>query len=1277
MNKYLKKIQICFLAITLALTMINVNVPNTVSAAGGVVFEDDFEGKSGWEDLALKYPYWGSSNGGGVSVSSDGLPDNGNCVVINKHTGSSLVAKPQNSLVGNVDISFDMMMNGRSVDGIYLCDQNGNMNGNEWLLRVEWEQGSGTYGLFPYKVGSWNAQKMYTLRQNQWINVRMSFDVDNQKYSIWIAEEGKEPVKVISEMSVLPENRLYGIAFFYPDYNGAGVGESQIGDFKMDNFKMSQLVLNTGVDEDFNSYDSIDDLPGDWTIDNPENVSIVDGKLKLISDATVENIHKPYAADSLMVRGDLQYSEDASAGDSLKVSVVSGKTVVSILYVQADGKINGQPMEGLTAGENFHFDATVDKGKYTVSIDGKPTVEGTFAQDISAGITGLIIQTSGEAAWSIDNLKTMPALSHEQMEEIQQDLAAVEIEKPAPGVVLNLPTKGQNGCEITWECNPESVINVQTGEVNYPDWELGPTDVVLTCKVTKYAMTLSKNFTYHMEPAINNLFVNGDFEQLDEDGRPKGWFSTSSRPLEASDMAQHGNKSTLVSGRGDSIHSGAQYISLKPNRKYHFSGYVKLADETVEGQDGRISAWIQGGRINSDAGDNTNYAASVSAFYMNTDDWINIHSDFDTYVTPQEWPNTAYIFPFPVGSTTLSFYMDNFEIYEYVLKSLSIKGDDVLEAPSKGETVKKFRADAVNQYGNKTGMENLEFEWSIDEPVKGVSINSNGELTVSEYAENQTIQLTCKAKEGTVAGSTWISATKSVSIKNNISDKPKVHNLTVSGSVTAGKTIKAEYEYFQKDGIAEGESDIKWYMSDSYDGTYDEIKDKNGFELYIDENLAEKFIKFSVIPKTSTGVSGDNVFGPIITKSREPIAGGVSIEGNAIVGKKITGVYTFIDYNGDEEGDSIYSWLIADDAESDTFSVIEGANEKELAVTEDMEDKFIKFRVVPVSKNAPESGEAVQSAPLAGPAKPEVKNVKISGRASSGSVLSVEYTYYDKNNDAENNSIIKWYSGDTLLQESATYTPTKADEGKRITAEVTPVSENYPFKGTPVKSEPVTISKSGGGYSVGGGGSKGSGSGSTVSAPSEPVIDHITPSKEPVTFDDITSHWAKQDIIELTKLGIIKGKSDTAFAPNDNITRAEFLACIMRSLNVETVPYSGAFSDVSSADWYADTVQTALKYGIISEAERFNPNVYVTREGIAKMAARAYMYMMNNQWQWDCDLSAFSDHEQISDWAIGYVSGCVSLGLIQGYSDGTIKPSANATRAQAAVIMNRLINLIY
>ncbi|MBE7025009.1 MAG: S-layer homology domain-containing protein, partial [Ruminococcaceae bacterium] len=55
------------------------------------------------------------------------------------------------------------------------------------------------------------------------------------------------------------------------------------------------------------------------------------------------------------------------------------------------------------------------------------------------------------------------------------------------------------------------------------------------------------------------------------------------------------------------------------------------------------------------------------------------------------------------------------------------------------------------------------------------------------------------------------------------------------------------------------------------------------------------------------------------------------------------------------------------------------------------------------------------------------------------------------------------------------------------------------------------------------------------------------------------------------------------------------------------------------------------------------------------------------------DLTAFSDAAAIADYAAAHVSAMIASGLIKGNADGTINPQGNTTRAESAVIMDRIL----
>ena len=171
-------------------------------------------------------------------------------------------------------------------------------------------------------------------------------------------------------------------------------------------------------------------------------------------------------------------------------------------------------------------------------------------------------------------------------------------------------------------------------------------------------------------------------------------------------------------------------------------------------------------------------------------------------------------------------------------------------------------------------------------------------------------------------------------------------------------------------------------------------------------------------------------------------------------------------------------------------------------------------------------------------------------------------------------------------------------------------------------------------------------------------------------------HWAKNEIEYLYDAGIILGKQDNIFAPEDKITRAEFLALIIRALSIDETDYSGTtFIDVSSDDWYSTAIETGLKLGLIAEDDFFRPNDPVNREEMVKMIIEAYIIkkeiIITDEYQSD-----YADEADISSWAIEYVNQADYLNLVKGVGNGRFAPKENATRAQAAVIIKRLLEKI-
>ncbi|RKP53012.1 hypothetical protein D7Z26_14825 [Cohnella endophytica] len=181
------------------------------------------------------------------------------------------------------------------------------------------------------------------------------------------------------------------------------------------------------------------------------------------------------------------------------------------------------------------------------------------------------------------------------------------------------------------------------------------------------------------------------------------------------------------------------------------------------------------------------------------------------------------------------------------------------------------------------------------------------------------------------------------------------------------------------------------------------------------------------------------------------------------------------------------------------------------------------------------------------------------------------------------------------------------------------------------------------------------------------------------SFGDIAKHWASDDITLLANKRIVSGVSANAFAPNRNISRAEFATLVVRALGLDTT--SGAktaFTDVKSTAWYASYVETAARYGIIRGMTdgTFHPEKEVTRAEMAVMLAQAMQVAQAQAANSGSAVSFSRDNGKIADWARSSVEAVVRAGIMTGKSADTFAPQDLATRAEAAVTLKRLLQAV-
>lgn len=179
---------------------------------------------------------------------------------------------------------------------------------------------------------------------------------------------------------------------------------------------------------------------------------------------------------------------------------------------------------------------------------------------------------------------------------------------------------------------------------------------------------------------------------------------------------------------------------------------------------------------------------------------------------------------------------------------------------------------------------------------------------------------------------------------------------------------------------------------------------------------------------------------------------------------------------------------------------------------------------------------------------------------------------------------------------------------------------------------------------------------------------------------DIENHWAKSSILELSKRNIMGGYGNDIYKPNNNITRAEFTKLILSSLNIGSQNYDSPFTDVKKGDWYYSTITTAAHLNLVggTSATQFEPNKVISRQEISVMITRA----LNQQNIYPVESTElFLDEASISPYAKSAVKKLQHLGIVGGKVQGPqnkyyFKPKDNATRAEAAVMILRMLNAI-
>jgi hypothetical protein len=177
------------------------------------------------------------------------------------------------------------------------------------------------------------------------------------------------------------------------------------------------------------------------------------------------------------------------------------------------------------------------------------------------------------------------------------------------------------------------------------------------------------------------------------------------------------------------------------------------------------------------------------------------------------------------------------------------------------------------------------------------------------------------------------------------------------------------------------------------------------------------------------------------------------------------------------------------------------------------------------------------------------------------------------------------------------------------------------------------------------------------------------------TFGDIGGvSWAKEAIEALASRGAVDGITKTAFKPNANITRGDFIKQLVSALGL-SASFEGNFSDVAKTDTYYQAAGVAKKLGIATGSgnNRFEPKAEITRQDLIVLTARALKINAGiGTKSTAADLKGFVDQKEVSSYATESIAALVKEEIIRG-NGAYLCPKSKTTRAEAAVILYRIL----
>ncbi len=173
-------------------------------------------------------------------------------------------------------------------------------------------------------------------------------------------------------------------------------------------------------------------------------------------------------------------------------------------------------------------------------------------------------------------------------------------------------------------------------------------------------------------------------------------------------------------------------------------------------------------------------------------------------------------------------------------------------------------------------------------------------------------------------------------------------------------------------------------------------------------------------------------------------------------------------------------------------------------------------------------------------------------------------------------------------------------------------------------------------------------------------------------FTDVAGHWGEEAILYTVEQGYLVGVSDTAFAPDNGVSRAMIVTVLYRMAGEPDVTAENSFVDLTQDTWYTDAVLWAAQEGfVLGDNGRFRPDDTLTRQETALIL---YRWAQDQGFETSdaADLSVYEDSGAVADWAQEAVAWACGAGVVTGTSETALSPAQSLSRAELALMLMRL-----